>query len=309
MAHKPSVKELLASRSSGEKDDWKLALIVEGGGMRGVVGVGAMMEIEKQGIGGVFDNYYGVSAGASSIISLISENTEVARKLFCQTFANGKLIHWKNVLKGKSPMRMDYLRERLSDELGNISSQSLLQLEDKAHIFATSTREGETVRMRLESREDIVDAVYYSSLMPVAGGMPDRRELLDGGLSTSGIPYREAIQDGNTHVLCVLTRPEGGHLKKTVRAGELAMAASLAVAGYRVAARLCMQLPQFYTRTLASIVEHSRREQADDVAVEVDFLRPARGEKEVAPHEQNPAVLDEGARSGERAVEIFLKNN
>src|SRR5215472_10719041 len=44
----------------------KLGLVVEGGGMRGVVSGGALIAMERVGLTSVFDEVYGESAGAKA---------------------------------------------------------------------------------------------------------------------------------------------------------------------------------------------------------------------------------------------------
>jgi predicted patatin/cPLA2 family phospholipase len=52
------------SRPGARSDDYKVALAVEGGGMRGVLSAAMMTAIKDRGLGNAFDEIYAVSAGA-----------------------------------------------------------------------------------------------------------------------------------------------------------------------------------------------------------------------------------------------------
>ena len=60
-----AVGELLRRRAGGARDDGaRLALAIEGGGMRGAVSAGMAIAIDELGLTEAFDAVYGASAGA-----------------------------------------------------------------------------------------------------------------------------------------------------------------------------------------------------------------------------------------------------
>ena len=63
----PTVSELIRSRVAGHRDDYTLALTVEGGGMRGVVSGAMLIALRDLGLTPVFDRFYGTSSGSMNL--------------------------------------------------------------------------------------------------------------------------------------------------------------------------------------------------------------------------------------------------
>jgi predicted acylesterase/phospholipase RssA len=61
---KPSPIDVLRARRAGTYDHYRVALVVEGGCMRGVISAGAVTALEQLHLAQRFDAVYGVSAGA-----------------------------------------------------------------------------------------------------------------------------------------------------------------------------------------------------------------------------------------------------
>ncbi len=83
---------------------------------------------------------------------------------------------------------------------------------------ATSIRQAGAVLLRgARSRYDLYLRLKASARIPFVAGPPvrvDGEDCLDGGLCAS-IPFRQALDEGCTHVLALLTRPAGAALKKS----------------------------------------------------------------------------------------------
>ena len=75
MSEAHAVAELLRRRAAGERDDGaRLALAIEGGGMRGAVSAGMAIAIDELGLTDAFEAVYGASAGALNGVWLLSGN-------------------------------------------------------------------------------------------------------------------------------------------------------------------------------------------------------------------------------------------
>jgi len=61
------------SRAGTRADGARLALVIEGGGMRGAITGGMALALEELGLTNVFDDVYGASAGALNAAWLVSE--------------------------------------------------------------------------------------------------------------------------------------------------------------------------------------------------------------------------------------------
>src|SRR6478736_10495721 len=80
---------LLRRRRAGSRDDGqRIALVVNGGGMRGAYAGGMVHALEQAGLGDVFDVVYGGSAGAFVAIGLLLGNGRGAAHVFFEDMAS-----------------------------------------------------------------------------------------------------------------------------------------------------------------------------------------------------------------------------
>ena len=89
-----------AGRPGHRADGHRVALAVEGGGMRGTVSAGMDLALRELGLLPLFDAVYGASAGAISAAWLLSSRPEGLRGWTEPAFARA-LIRKRNVLLGR----------------------------------------------------------------------------------------------------------------------------------------------------------------------------------------------------------------
>src|SRR5215831_14579509 len=93
-----STIELLKQRSlcikAGQEpgDGRKVALIVEGGAMRGVISCAALMALEELELTDVFDEVYGASAGAVNAAYFLTGQADYATTIYYQKINNTRFI-------------------------------------------------------------------------------------------------------------------------------------------------------------------------------------------------------------------------
>lgn len=82
------------SRPGARSDDHKVALAVEGGGMRGVLSAAMVTAIKDRGLRNAFDEIYAVSAGAvnSAYLRVVIVSTDDAAMRSC-TFADNAAVN------------------------------------------------------------------------------------------------------------------------------------------------------------------------------------------------------------------------
>src|SRR5438094_3677073 len=73
-------------------DGRKVALIVEGGAMRGVISCAALMGLEDLGMTPVFDEVYGASAGAVNAAYFLAGQAAYATTIYYQKVNNTRFI-------------------------------------------------------------------------------------------------------------------------------------------------------------------------------------------------------------------------
>src|SRR5206468_3007033 len=88
------LKKRAALIKQGRKpaDGRKIALIVEGGAMRGVISCAALMGLEDLGMTPVFDEVYGASAGAVNAAYFLAGQAAYATTIYYQKINNTRFI-------------------------------------------------------------------------------------------------------------------------------------------------------------------------------------------------------------------------
>ncbi len=204
--------ELLLARrgtsSEGRRDGAQIALVIEGGGMRGVVGAGAACALHDLGVSDCFDDIYGVSAGAISAAYLAAGCSHVATPIYWETLLPARFLSPARALCGGPLMNLDYLIDEALTRLVPLDEAAVASNPVRLHVIASS----------LDAREAVdLDAGYgtlrerlrASACVPLCSGGPVRLrgERFIDGCVFEPLPVARAIADAATHVLVVRTRP------------------------------------------------------------------------------------------------------
>jgi len=304
------VLEAMRDRPSGAR----VALVIEGGGMRGAVSGGMVLALQEHGLAAAFDAAYGSSAGALNALWLVSGRADEGIRTWTDREWLSFLIRRRRLLVRRPVVDVDSLVLRRYEQLSPGLYEALLAVATEFHPLATDVATGTPVDLY----PDIVDvatlrtALRASSMLPLLAGPPvalGGRRLLDAGLSAA-IPIRAAVADGATHILVLRSR----------RAGEMTHAPSGSAARLtsRLLARIDPQVARaFHARAPAELEDEAMLERhAADAALHpcVLQIRPAPGspvpgrlERDIsivrggfdAGHAAACAVLDEGVGSGD----------
>jgi predicted patatin/cPLA2 family phospholipase len=216
MADPHPVLDLLARRAAGGgpdrgRDGARLALVLEGGGMRGVVSAGMAAAIERLELTRCFDLVVGTSAGALNGAALLAGVADACATAYHSAFATRRFINPYRLLIGRAAVDVAFTLdhadpEGLDAERHARTAASSIPL----HCVAVDVeRAAPDVLSELHSVDELRAALLATSRMPWVGGRPVKfrgRRFLDGGLAES-IPYPTAIALGATHVLALQTRP------------------------------------------------------------------------------------------------------
>src|SRR5258708_39150494 len=92
--HRPTdVLDVIRARiRTGSRDDGhRLALVVEGGSMRGVYTAGALLALHIMGLSNLFDNAYGTSAGAANTAHFLSGVGDLKVDSYYRVLADGRV--------------------------------------------------------------------------------------------------------------------------------------------------------------------------------------------------------------------------
>jgi predicted patatin/cPLA2 family phospholipase len=301
------VLALLRSRAAGERDDGaRIALALEGGGMRGVVSAGMAAAIERLGLTECLDLVVGTSAGALNGAALVAGVAEGCCTAYHAAFTTRRFINPYRLLIGRAAVdvafTIDHADEALDAERHERAVMSRLPL----HCVATDVDTAAPVVLsELRSVQDMRSALLASSRMPWVGGAPVSfrgRRFLDGGLAES-IPYRTAIALGATHVLALMTRPSGVAIEPTSRLADAIITRRLNALNPALL-ELYRRRPHDYERTVAELAAATESPPARGPFVY--GLRMPEGSPVVDRLERRAAVLEAaGSAAQEHAGNVL----
>src|SRR3954452_3645616 len=111
------VLELLAARArGGARDDGAtLALVIEGGGMRGVVSSAMAAAVEERGLTTCFDLVVGTSAGALNGAALLAGVADACTAAYHSAFTTRRFINPYRLVVGRAAVDVAWTL-RFSDE-------------------------------------------------------------------------------------------------------------------------------------------------------------------------------------------------
>ncbi|MBN8866068.1 MAG: patatin family protein [Solirubrobacterales bacterium] len=191
----------------------RVALVVEGGGMRGAVSGGMGLALHELGLADRFGAAYGSSAGALNAMWLISGHVEAGVPTWIDPDLNRELVDMKRLFGKRPIVDVETLVERRYEELAPGLFDDVLRASTGFHPIATDVDTGEAVDLHPEITDPVSLrlAIRASSTLPLLAGPPVElggRRYLDAGLSAA-IPFQAALDDGATHVLVLRSRKLG----------------------------------------------------------------------------------------------------
>src|SRR5947199_1095179 len=110
----PVIKAIYRRRQEGSRpgartDGRRIALVIEGGGMRGVVSAGMTAAIEQLGLREAFDEVHGASAGAFNAAFLLAGQAAYLATLYQYGFGDPRFVSTARALRGGPVFDMDYV--------------------------------------------------------------------------------------------------------------------------------------------------------------------------------------------------------
>jgi predicted acylesterase/phospholipase RssA len=213
-------------------DGLRVALAIEGGGMRGVISAGMALELHERGLVPAFDAVYGASAGAITGAWLLSSRPEGLLG-WTETAYAKTLIRRSGLLRGRPAVDVRSLIEELYQTTFPMDFASVLASPVEYHPLATDVVTGSSTDLHpfVGNPAELRLALRASAAMPLLAGPPVEfagRRFYDAGVSES-IPYRTALAQGATHILVLRSRRPPAAVDAVVDAVvEAAEAASVA---------------------------------------------------------------------------------
>ncbi len=201
-----------ASTPGARGDGRRVALVIEGGAMRGVVSAGMASALDQLGLCDAFDEVHGASAGAFNGAFFMAGQAAYMTSLYWRGFGDPRFVSMRRALRGGGPaFDMDYVVDGIWARGRPLRIDVLLESGVELHCTATDADAAAIVDLgNLHSTEEVRCALRASARLPWLAGEPVTfrgRRLLDATLAEA-IPIRAALETC-TDIVVLQTRPEG----------------------------------------------------------------------------------------------------
>ena len=201
------------------------ALVLEGGGNRGVFTAGVLDYLMEQNE--LFSYVVGVSAGACNAMDYLSRQPERTKNCMIVEEKKNRYIGTREALKKGRLFDMDMIFEKYPNEIFPFDFDTYFQSDIDCEMVVTSCLTGEAMYLSEKNdRERLLAICRASSSIPVASDkvMVDGIPCLDGGISDS-IPLIHAMEKGYRKDVVILTREKGYRKSRPGKSKALYMAA------------------------------------------------------------------------------------
>ncbi len=287
----------LADRSEpGQRHDgFRLALVVEGGALRGVVSCAMLWALEEAGFLPCFDMAVGCSAGAMNAAAFLSGVAGACTREYAGAYRSRRFIHPGRVLLGRPIMDLPFSLDYSSAILDAGRHQRVLESPIPLHCVATDVdRARRGLLSDFADLAELKQALLASSCMPLVAGPPRvfrGHRYLDGGICEA-IPLPSARELGATHALVLQTRPRG--LRYPPPRGVFTKLVEHHLRGFHpVLPHLYHKRNHVYDETCDLLDQE--QDKGEQALPAVFSLRMPEGTPAVARLERDPAVLRDAA--------------
>ena len=194
--------------------NYKTALILEGGAMRGLYSAGVLDVFMKNDINA--DVVYGVSAGALFGLNYKSRQTGRALRY------NLKYAHEKNymglysLITTGDIMNRDFCFNKLVYELDKLDFETYKNNPVDFYAVVTNLRTGKPEYIKIDDAQKDMEYFRASGSMPfISRPVEINGNLYLDGAMSDAVPFEKALETNCEKIIVVLTRPQGFRKKKS----------------------------------------------------------------------------------------------
>jgi len=186
--------------------DEPVALVAQGGGMRGTYSIAALAALEDEGYTRRFADLYGTSAGALNSAYFMAKQANDGVGIYVDHLSNRRFIDLRRLSR---IIDIDYLVDEVLKTSVPLDTQAVLQSPSRLHVGLTSAIDGNLHWIDVDGATDLFEVMRGTAALPVVFGREiplggDR--FVDGGL-LAPVPVQKALADGYRNLVVVLTRP------------------------------------------------------------------------------------------------------
>jgi predicted patatin/cPLA2 family phospholipase len=189
----------------------KLGLVVQGGCMRGVFTAGALCALEDLGVRHVFDAIYGSSAGAINAGYFLAGQIAEGTSIYYSEINNRTFIDFRRIWKGTA-VDIDFCFDEVVGRRKRLDLDRILRSPAILKIYVTNAHSFQTecfAQREVATPDGLLTLLKASAAMPLVYRkrvLYQGNRYLDGGL-LNPVPLLEAIEDGCSDILVLLSRP------------------------------------------------------------------------------------------------------
>lgn len=287
-----------------KSDQFKLGLVVEGGGMRGIVSAGMLNALYVLGLMNCFDIVIGSSAGALNGAYFIAEQTENAVTSYYENINNSRFMLSAfravvNLILNRPIMDLDYLYNQVIRRDKMLDCEKLLKSSIQFNIIASSIKERKSIILsNFKSSEHLIDSLTASTKIPLLTGSPLRLndDYLWDGFLYEAIPIKTALTQGCSHLLVLRTKPNVKYLDSKVSFIEKSTICRHI--GKKYGKKYVLDYYKSAIQYKYTIRKLNKMNKHYSSAPYIFSISPAEESKEIGQFEKNRKKLIEGASNG-----------
>ena len=194
--------------SAGD-DEYKLGLVIQGGGMRGIVAAGMVSVLAEGGYGVCFDAVYGASSGACVGAYFLSNQVDDGRKIYTEDICNREYINQRKFFSRPAIVDTEKIVNEVIRKKRALNTSVFTNSDNRLNVITTDARTGDTVaHNRFPTDESLFTALHASLCVPgprEPGILIDGQRYLDGAISDP-VSAKLASTSNCTHLLILATR-------------------------------------------------------------------------------------------------------
>lgn len=184
----------------------KVALVLEGGGLRGLFTAGVLDTLMEENI--EVDCIIGVSAGALFGANYFSNQKGRALRYNKNYLGNKKYISTKSLLLTGNLVNKNFAYYKITKELDPYDNDTFIKTNKDYYVTVTNIETGLPEHIKITNVIEQLEEFRATSAMPFASKIIkiNNNKYLDGGISDS-IPLNKCISLGYKKIIVVLTQP------------------------------------------------------------------------------------------------------
>lgn len=183
----------------------EIALVVEGGAMRGIFSAGVLDRLHEAGLTD-FGLAIGTSAGAANLASFVAGQHGRNLRCYTELMSQKQMFNWPRFLRGGHFMDLDWLWDELA-RTDPLDEGAIAASNSPLYSVATCFETG--AALYHQQSGDVHEGVKGGCALPVLYRGPvyfRSTPIVDGGIADS-VPVQEAYRRGFRKILVIRSRP------------------------------------------------------------------------------------------------------